>query len=200
MRVALAHPRFRFVDKNIFVRRIVADCMTHACHIRDEGRHMPDACCQYGADVDVGERDRIMARADELKQILRPAARDAAWFTTNEVVDADFPSGRHVRTAKFGDGCVFLQHDARGCAIHRASIENNWDFRGVKPNICRLFPLSYDSESIVISDDYTDYSCAVLPDAPTLYRNGRDLLAELFGPELIAELDRHEQTSLRVIA
>lgn len=200
MRLALNHPRFRYVDGDIFVKRIVADCMTHACQIRKEARHMPDACCQYGADVDVAERDRILARASELKRILRPEAREAPWFTTTETIDADFPSGRHVRTATFGEGCVFLQHDARGCAIHRASIENAWDFRGVKPNICRLFPLSYDSESIVISDDYTDYSCAFLPDAPTLYRNGRDLLAELFGSDLVTHLDQLEARTLRVLA
>jgi Fe-S-cluster containining protein len=191
--VAIDHPRFRRVERAIFTRRIVADCMTHACRDRSPDRAHPDACCQHGADVDLGERDAILAHADELRAILLPAAREAAWFTQKPERDDDFPSGRVVRTRRLAGGCVFLAHDARGCAIHRASIENGWDFRGVKPHVCRLFPLSYTSDEIVISDDYPEYSCAYEPGAPTLYRNGRDTLADIFGPALVAALDHAER-------
>jgi len=187
--VPLDHPRFRRAARDLFVRKIVADCMTHACrmHQEDVGHH--DACCQYGADVDTGERDRILVHAAQIRGILRPEARHTPWFDGEESVDPDFPSGRLVRTRTFRGGCVFLAHDQRGCAIHRASIEAGWDFHGVKPHVCRLFPLSYDSESIVISDDYLDYSCAHLPSAPTLYRNARGTLAAIFGSELVRALD-----------
>ena len=195
--VPLAHPRFRLVDRDMFVRQVVADCMSHACAMRptehEEGRELLDACCQYGADVDVGERDRILQHAGQIRSILRPEARNAPWFTEEEV-DPDFPSGRHVRTRTFRGGCLFLAHDGRGCAIHRASIEAGWDFHGVKPHVCRLFPLTYDDESILISDDYRDYSCAYEPDAPTLYRNGRDTLEAIFGADLVHALDAVEAT------
>lgn len=166
--------------------------MSHACSMKQEGTERLDACCQYGADTDIGERDQILLHAAQLRTILRPEARTTPWFTANEEVDADFPSGRHVRTRQFRAGCVFLAHDGRGCAIHRASIEGGWDFHGVKPHVCRLFPLSYDTESIVVSDDYLDYSCAYEPDAPTLYRNGRDTLAAVFGEPLVVALDAAE--------
>ncbi len=178
----------------MFVRRVVADCMTHECSlVRHGDRPMLDACCQYGADVNVAERDRIQARAVEIARLLVPEAAAHPWFIGPEREDPDFPSGRHVRTARFGEGCVFLAHDRRGCAIHRAAIEGSWDMRGTKPHVCRLFPLSYDSEAIVLSDDYTDYSCAYDPDAPTLYQVGRDTLADIFGAPLVAAMDEAEK-------
>ena len=106
------------------------------------------------------------------------------------------PSGRYVRTQKFRGGCVFLAHDGRGCAIHRASIEASWDFHGVKPHVCRLFPLSYTDDTIVVSDDYPDYSCAHDDTAPTMYRVGRDTLAAIFGDDLVVAMDAAEAAVL----
>lgn len=190
----LAHPRFRLVEVDIFVRTLVADCMTHACENVQPHKPQLDACCQYGADVDLGERDAILSHSDELRRLLRPEAAAAPWFTEHVEVDSDYPSGRHVRTRVHGDGCVFLAHDRRGCAIHRASIEGGWDFHGIKPNICRLFPLTYDSDSILISDDYRDYSCAFSGNAPSLYRVQRSTLGAIFGAELVTALDAVEAT------
>lgn len=177
----------------MFVRRVVADCMAHECRLSREGdRRKLDACCQYGVDVDLTERDAIVAHASEIAPLLLPAAAARPWFTGPEKVDPDFPSGRHVRTATFGEGCLFLAHDRRGCAIHRAAVEGGWDMRGTKPHVCRLFPLSYDSESIVLSDDYPDYSCSLDPSAPTVYRVARDALADIFGPALVSAMDAAE--------
>ena len=192
--VPVAHPRFRKVEPIIFTRQLVADCMSHSCRVRSPDHERLDACCQYGADVDLGERDRILAHADELRALLSPAASVAPWFTTDVRVDADFPSGRHVRTAQHEGGCVFLSHDGRGCAVHRASIENAWDFRGTKPHVCRLFPLTYDADSILMSDDYPDYSCAYDPSAPSVYRVQRETLGDVFGAELVMALDAVEAT------
>jgi Fe-S-cluster containining protein len=197
--LSLAHERFRRVDAAIFVRRVVADCLRHSCvMVADDGHRLPhprpllEACCQYGADTDLGERDAILARREQIAPLLDAGARDAPWFTTTVEEDPDYPSGRHVRTETLEGGCIFLAHDKRGCAIHRAAAEQGWDIDGVKPNICRLFPLSYDGDLICISDDYDDYDCADAPGAPTLYRVGRDTLAAIFGPALVAALDAVE--------
>lgn len=179
----------------MFLRRVVADCMTHECRLVHHGDRIKlDACCQYGVDVDLAERDAILTRTGEIARLLVPAAAASPWFVGAEKVDPDFPSGRHVRTATFGDGCLFLAHDRRGCAIHRAAIEGGWDMRGTKPHVCRLFPLSYDSDSIVLSDDYADYSCARDSSAPTVYRVGRDALGDIFGAELVAAMDAAEKS------
>jgi Fe-S-cluster containining protein len=103
-----------------------------------------------------------------------------------------------VRTEVHDDGCLFLAHDKRGCAIHRASLEQGWDFRGVKPAICRLFPISYEEDAIVIADEAPEYSCAHV-EGPTLYRITRDALGDIFGPELVVALDAAEAQVLAAV-
>ena len=188
--VPVDHPRFRQVESGIFVRRIVGNCLAYTCRVREPTKILLDACCQYGADLDLGERDQILAHAADIQRVLSPLVADEPWFTDEIEVDPDFPSGAKTRTRMRGDeGCVFLAHDRRGCGIHRASLESGWDLHGVKPAICRLFPLTWDHDSIGLCDDYTDYSCAFEPTAPTVYRNGRDTLADLFGADLVDALD-----------
>jgi Fe-S-cluster containining protein len=195
--IALDHPKWQRAEIAVFTRRVVADCMSHRCTIVDGNKLKLDACCQYGCDVDLTERDAILARADGIKQVLAPEVRDVPWFDeSNPEQDPDTPSGTVVRTAVHNEGCLFLTHDNRGCAIHRASIEQGWDFRGVKPTICRLFPLTYGEGAIFVSDDYPDYSCAYHPDAPTLYQVAREAIGDIFGPELVQAMDVAEQQVL----
>jgi len=197
--IELDHPRFRRVSAAIFTRRLAPDCMAHRCTIvqDEDGAALAhpyeklEACCQYGCDVDLAERDAILARQGDIRALLRPAAADAPWFGDAAWEDPDYPSGRVVRTELHGGVCIFLAHDRRGCAIHRAALERGWDFRGVKPAICRLFPLSYEADAILIADEYPEYSCAHT-EGPTLYRITRDTLGELFGPALVAALDAAE--------
>jgi Fe-S-cluster containining protein len=188
--VPLDHPRFRFVWSSVFTRRLVEDCMTHACKMFGED-HL-DACCQYGCDVDLAERDAILAREHTIRPLLRAEVRERPLFGDEIEDDADYPSGQVVRTEVHEGGCIFLAHDRRGCAIHRASLEQGWDFRGVKPAICRLFPLSYETDTIVIADEYPEYSCAHVPDGPTLYRISRSTLGDVFGADLVAAMDAVE--------
>ena len=197
--VALDHPRFRFVWASIFTRRLAPDCMTHRCTMLATQHARLDACCQYGCDVDLRERAAIEARADQIRAVLVPEVRDVRWFSAEEEEDADYPSGRVVRTELHAGGCIFLAHDGRGCAIHRAALDGGWDLRGVKPAICRLFPLSYETDSIVIADEYPEYSCAHVA-GPSLYRITRDALADIFGEPLVAALDTAEAQVLAAVA
>jgi hypothetical protein len=191
--VPLEHPRFHTVDPDIFVKRLAPDCMSFECRLlKHDDRVKLDACCQYGVDTDLAEREGILSHRAEIHRLLREDARDLPWFSDTERVDPDFPSGRFVRTRTHGDGCIFLAHDRRGCAIHRASIDGGWDFRGIKPHVCRLFPLSYDEHSIVFSDDYQDYSCSAVPFAPSVYRVQRSDLGDIFGGDLVSALDAVE--------
>lgn len=204
--VSVDHPRFRRVQRDVFFSRVTPDCMNHQCSlVKDGGRLKLDACCQYGVDVDLSERDGILRHAEQLRGLLRDGAAQHPWFGDAVTEDADFPSGKYVRTNRHGDGCIFLAHDGRGCAVHRASLEGGWDFHGIKPHVCRLFPLSYETDAIVISDDYDDYSCAYLADAPTLYQVARADLGAIFGDDLVRALDEVEaellaRPSLRVVS
>jgi len=193
--VELEHARFRRAHVDVFTRRIVADCMTHRCAIVETRTTHVDACCRHGCDVDVAERDAIVAHAADIRAVLRPEARDARWFEPEEYVVDGYPSGRIVRTELLDDVCIFLAQDARGCAIHRAAIERGFDVRGVKPAVCRLFPLYYEDDAIVLDEDYPAYSCAYV-DGPTLYRAGRETLSELFGADLVLAMDRAERRVL----
>ncbi len=191
--VDLDHPRFTKAELDVFTRRVVADCMTHSCAIHETGTVRLDACCQYGCDVDLFEKDAILANADKIRPVLATEVQHLPWFDESEPEhDPDVPSGTVVRTAVHTKGCLFLSHDKRGCGIHRASIEQGWDFHGIKPSICRLFPLSYGEGMILVSDDYQDYSCAYQADAPTLYRVARDTIGALFGADLVAAMDAAE--------
>ncbi|HTR53733.1 MAG TPA: DUF3109 family protein [Kofleriaceae bacterium] len=194
--VALDHPRFPRAELAIFTRRVVADCMSHRCTMHETGAVKLDACCQHGCDVDLYERAAIEAHADEIREVLRADARAEPWFDdTDPELDPDTRSGTVVRTAVLGGGCLFLaqpEQSARGCAIHRAAVANGWDYRSVKPLVCQLFPLSYTSDTIVVSDDYEDYSCAYERDAPTLYRVAREALAFHFGDALVRACDAAE--------
>lgn len=191
--LALDHPKWNRVELAVFTRRVVADCMSHRCAMHATHTEKLDACCQYGCDVDLSERDRILERAAQIRPILAADVRDLPWFDeSNPEQDDDTPSGTVVRTAVANGGCLFLSHDRRGCAIHRASVEQGWDYRGVKPTICRLFPLTYGDGLIGVCEDYEDYSCAYDPSAPTLYQVARDALADIFGVELVIAMDAIE--------
>ncbi len=191
----LAHPRFRRVEAAIFTRKLVADCMTHQCTLVPEHTQKLDACCQYGCDVDLRERANILAREADIRPLLRAEAQGVPWFGDEVEHDTDYPSGGCVRTTVFEGGCVFLAHDRRGCAIHRSALERGWEMRGTKPAICRLFPLSYEGDTILIAEEYPEYSCAHV-DGPTLYRITRDTLGELFGADLLVVLDAAEANVL----
>jgi Fe-S-cluster containining protein len=201
--IAIDHPRFHVVSAQIFTRRLAPDCMEHRCAVvqDEQGTVLPhpherfDVCCQYGCDVDLTERDAILGRADAIRSIMRAEAAAAPWFEDETIVDADYPSGKVVRSQVLNGGCIFLSHDKRGCAIHRAALEQGWDFRTVKPGICRLFPVTYEGDSIFIAGEYPEYSCAYV-EGTTVYRLARDSLADLFGPALVAVLDAVEERVL----
>lgn len=198
--VSIDHPRIRRVEKDVFHLRFVRDCMRHACRCEDEGgRFLPDACCQHGADVDLFERDRIVAHADVIARVLRPEFRDPSrWFDASQPEPApEFPSGVVIRTGLAGDhdasGCVFLQHDGRGCAIHRAALEHGLAPAALKPAICQLYPLTIYGDTLGFSDDFDRYSCGRQAGGPSVYRVMRPTLAARFGEPFVVALDRAER-------
>ncbi len=202
--VSLEHPRVREVDVAIFTATFAPDCMTHACRCEDEGgKQLDDACCQHGCDVDLFERDAILARAADVAAVLAPAHRDPSrWFDESQrEADVDAPSGWVVRTATVrpGDsgGCVFLEHDARGCALHRAALAADFAPESIKPAVCRMYPLTFGDGALCFSDDYDRYSCLGETGGPTVYRLMRPVLAQVFGDDVLEPLDRLEQKVLR---
>jgi Fe-S-cluster containining protein len=198
--VDIDHPAVQRVDSRIFRIAFVEDCMEHACRCRDEGdRLLPDACCQHGADVDLFERDAILRRAPSIASVIAGEFRDPArWFDAREPeADPETPSGTLIRTglvdlADEASGCVFLQHDGRGCALHRAALADGFDPAEIKPQVCRLYPLTFGDGRLELSDDWNRYSCAQ-GGPKTIYRVMRDTVADVLGVELVRKLDRVER-------
>ena len=202
--VPLDHARIRRVEGEIFRVRFAPDCMTHRCRDRDDhGRVRLDACCQHGADVGLNERDAILARRAEVASALRPEFADPArWFDESEAeADPDFPSGTVIRTGLAGPGedggCVFLEHDRRGCGLHRAALASGFAPAEIKPMVCRLYPLAFGEATLGLSDDFPRYSCSRAADAPTVYRLMRPVVAEVFGLAAVRRLDRAERALTR---
>ena len=196
----LGHPQVRRIHRSVFVRTFAPDCLQHECRCRDEGdRARADACCQHGADIYPIDKAAILRRADEVASIMRPARRDqAGWFDERDAeYDPDPPSGLVIRTATSdpddeSSGCVFLEHDGpRGCGLHRAAVTHGFDPAEIKPFVCRLYPLYLNGGELSLSSDFERYSCAD-GDGPTVYNLMRPTLLEMFGADLVTQLDRLE--------
>lgn len=129
------------VNKHIFRRKYFAYCLSHP--------FCQDMCCWYGCEVDISERDKILAYARDLQTMLRvPASR---WFEEQIVENPDFPSGQTTRSKVYRQRCVFYDHSLRSCYLHRFAIEKGIDPHLLKPMVCFLFPLTWQNGCLSIS-------------------------------------------------
>ena len=169
----------RRVDDAIFIRRYFGHCMR--CHF------CGDACCTHGVDVALVERDRILARADDLEPLVGvPRER---WFLSALVDDADFPGGRSTRTAIVDGACVFHRRGARGCLLHAAMLDAGEDYHALKPMVSALFPVTFDHGALLCSNELGDGSLVCAGEGPSAYDMARTELDYYFGPALVEELD-----------
>ena len=76
------HTIIHRVEADIFRITFAADCIQHQCRCRGEdNRRRNDACCQYGADVLIPEKQAILRRVREVASILKPERQDSErWF------------------------------------------------------------------------------------------------------------------------
>lgn len=167
------------MDPAIFQRRYFGHCF--GCSFCNDG------CCDHGVDVSVVERDRILARADELEPRLG-VSRDA-WFTAGVNADADFPGGASTRTAIVNGTCVFRLARARGCALHAFALERDEDYHGIKPMVSSLFPVTFGGGALLCSEELADGTLVCAGEGPTAYEMARAELRHYFGDELVDELD-----------
>ena len=167
------------VDTRIFTYRYFRHCLDcNFCH---------DACCQHGVDIDLENAARLKS-VPGLKQ--RVPVPPEQWFTTEIITDAEFPSGRHVRTQIRNGRCVFHDPEGRGCLIHRYCLEENLDYHILKPMVSTLFPLTFEHGALVPSGEVSDGTLICSGTGPSCYDGARDELAYYFGDVLVLELDR----------
>ncbi len=168
------------VDPEIFHLRYFAACMS--CTFCNDG------CCQHGCDVNLGERDRILALKDALKpHVAIPPER---WFATEVHEDPEYPTGKFVRANVENGACVFLNRNTRGCGIHAFALATGRDYHPIKPMVCWMFPICWDQRVLRPNSDVkVDLNCAGA--GMTLYEGAREELRVVFGDALIAELDAY---------
>jgi Fe-S-cluster containining protein len=192
------------VDARIFRLTYFARCM--------ECTFCYDACCRYGADIEVPRiRELDKYRSDLEAALGVPRAewlRDdpedvgykpepeypGGWYTRTRVVD--LPAERSPHASK---ACVFLDPNGRGCRLHRFALERGLDVHDLKPMVCLLFPLSFDKRTLepAIEFDEDDPDLVCKGPGATLYQAARADVLYYFGPEMVAELDRLERHHAR---
>ena len=172
-------PVIRSVDTRIFALHYFTHCMS--CGFCN------DQCCSYGVDIDAGNARKLLAMGDDFKSFI--GVPEDEWFTDEIVEDAEFPSGRNLRTRTRGDHCVFHKSDGRGCLIHAYCAQNGLDYHLYKPMVSILFPLTFNYSVLEPSSEVVDRSLVCAGDGLSLYDGGRPELAYFFGDGLVKELD-----------
>jgi Fe-S-cluster containining protein len=171
-------PALKQVDTDIFELRYYGHCM--------QCTFCSDWCCQWGCDVNLAERDQILAAKEGLKRFVKAPVEQ--WFEPDVYEDPEYPTGRYVRAAQVNGACVFRSQDGRGCNIHRYAMAEGRDYHAIKPMVCWLFPVCWDQGVLEPSGELReDLVCK--GNGPTLYDMVRDELRHAFGAALIDELD-----------
>jgi Fe-S-cluster containining protein len=185
------------VDPRIFFLTYFARCTACTyCH---------DACCEYGADVEITLIRALDEYRTELEAYLGVPRAD--WFRDGPedvgiLPEPDYPGGEYTRTRVvsfpgrspyIAGGCVFLDPRGRGCRLHRFALDRGIDAHVIKPMVCFLFPLEFANGELgpALELDLDELVCRG-PGA-TIYQAARDDLLYYFGPEFVAELDRLER-------
>jgi Fe-S-cluster containining protein len=172
-------PVLKQVDTDIFKLRYFGHCM--------QCTFCADSCCQYGFDVNLAERDRILAHQDELKAFVKSPPEQ--WFKEQVFEDPEYETGKFVRSNVVGGACVFLNPNGRGCGIHAYALAKGLDYHAIKPSVCWLFPVTWDKGVLRPSYDVNDdLVCRQM--GPTLYEMSRGELQAFFGEKLVLELDQ----------
>jgi hypothetical protein len=145
------------VDEVIFTHGFVDYCNINKCG---------GGCCHSGVYADLGERDQILAHANEIAAVM-DETQDVdieGWFDGEIIDDPDFPSGQAEGTevhdrdggiSGFTEGCVFL--DKRHfCSIQVAAANaglHRWEW---KPKYCILFPVTVAEGILTYDDGHSD--------------------------------------------
>ena len=172
-------PVIHSIDTAIFSLRYFARCMD--CSFCD------DQCCTYGVDIDLGNVMRIAALGEDFSS--RVAAPRTEWFTEEVLEDAEFPTGRYLRTRAANGHCVFHAQRERGCVIHAYAMEKGIDYHDLKPLVSTLFPATFEHGVLVPSSEVVDGSLRCSGEGLSVYEGVRQELFYYFGAAFVAELD-----------
>lgn len=179
-------PVIHSVDTDIFDYTYFMKCM--------ECTFCKDQCCQWGADIDMLNVNRILKYKDELEKFTGIA--ESQWFDKSELKwDNEYPGGEYIRTKydEKKDYCIFLNTQSRGCMLHSFALQKGIDYHEIKPFFCTLFPVTYINGVLVTPEEIDEGLTACLGEGVSLYRGARQELKYYFGEGLVEELDEAEK-------
>lgn len=176
-------PVIHSVDTDIFEIRYFMHCMQCTfCH---------DQCCDYGADIDMLNVERILERKDELEEFTGIKSED--WFyKKRRRWDFEYPGHVYTRTTKKNNACIFLNRETRGCMLHSFALHKGIDFHELKPFFCSVFPVTYFDGVLMTPEEIDEKSLACMGEGPTLYQGAREEIRYYFSSGIIDELDMIE--------
>lgn len=197
----LGAPTVDRVDPLIFTLTYFGACM--------DCTFCRDACCQYGADVEIPLVAELDRHREELEAYM--GVPRAGWFREDPddfgvLPEPEYPGGEYTRTQVVelpagrsphtDEACVFLDPAERGCRLHRFALERGIPVHRIKPMVCVLFPLSFASGELTPAYEFDEVDGDLVCRGPgaTIYRSTRSEVEYYFGPNLVAELDRLERS------
>ncbi len=187
------------VDPRVFRLTYFGQCMDCTfCH---------DACCQYGADIELPRVAELEKYRTDLEAYL--GVPRSQWYREDPedfgiLEEPEYPGGQYTRTQVVElpanrsthntEACVFLDPAGRGCRIHRFALERGIDVHEIKPMVCLMFPISFHEGLLEPAYEFDlDDELVCRGPGQTIYQSARADVAYYFGPELVAELDRIER-------
>ncbi len=176
-------PVIHSVDTDIFHITYFMHCMQCSfCH---------DECCSYGADIDMLNVNRILAKADELEEFTG-TKREKWFYPKKRKWDHEYPGHDYTRTTKRKNACAFLNTKGRGCMLHSFALAKGYDYHEFKPFFCTVFPVTYNEGVLMTPEEIDEKTTACLGPGATLYQGAREELRYYFGEGLVEELDAIE--------
>jgi hypothetical protein len=117
-------------------------CDSKTCAMPDRPSGIESCCQEYYVNVTLEERDRIVARADDVIELL--SRKDPRRVKPDRKIESFFDDRNTIELAKEDNRCAFSYRDDSGqlwCGLHSLAVEKNWPIDSIKPVTCSLFPL-----------------------------------------------------------
>ena len=124
------------------------------CH----GCDCDDECCKNQPDIDKECYELILKNSKFIEKELGMSIKECFegyWYDEN-----DFLGGNVTEPVLDKDGfCIFHSKKGKGCVLFNLVKKNNLP-RRIIPSICRLYPLTWGGDELMISDDlYPTCNC-----------------------------------------
>jgi hypothetical protein len=136
------------VDPELLELRFRSGCSMYNCRAE---------CCGGGADIDIGERDKILANVGLVRSLMDgdQEHEPSNWFE-DFIEDRDFPSGHAVTTRMHNDRCVFL--NGKGLCVLQIAESQMGEGAVLKPFFCRAFPICLNNGTLTYDNQFESES------------------------------------------